>query len=415
MSTIQESRFKCRRASVHFIYSFALSAKDKRVLNLKALGKKHSKLLKQGRPPSRWGIRPHLLLKQNLLWREEERLENVDVQSLSVDINTLFRIFPIGATCSINVETRRATGAEELDVKAVLTLLGLVRQRAPTSQRTKTIRSKAVTSDETRSYSTLNELFREQVKDLASQLSVEWLDLTGEYIDIEGGGGGVQSPWVVTVLEVDGDLAEAFCGWFPKTKDPADAKAEAIKPYHQDLAKILFRSVSGMDFYLEPAYASYSSAGTLPMFNSVNVDARLFVCISTRSILCICKDKGQDPGLYFIPAVLDVYETIRSQWHMLVIMNKMLDDALNLVQDRNKDTEAQLGEIVKVRGWLARILEDPGAYMVSGDALTRIYNESQESLRMAELRERLLAKIQLLERMFDDVRTLDFLDLKPRD
>ena len=52
--------------------------------------------------------------------------------------------------------------------------------------------------------------------------------------------------------------------------------------------------------------------------------------------------------------------------------------------------------------------------MVSGDALTRIYNESQEMLRMAELRERLMDKIELLERMFEDIRTLNFLDLKPR-
>ena len=155
-------------------------------------------------------------------------------------------------------------------------------------------------------------------------------------------GDDAQSPWVVTVLEVDQPLADVFCDWFADEVDPAAAKAERIKPYHQDIARILFRSVSGMDFYLEPTYLSYSSEGPVPRFNSVNVDARLFVCISTRSILCICQDKGQDPGLYFIPAALDLYETIRSQWHMLVIMNKMLDGALDLVQDRSKDTAVRL-------------------------------------------------------------------------
>lgn len=424
MSTTQESAFKCRSASVHFIYSFAFSDPDKSILSLDNLEKAHRKLLKRGRPPSRKGIPPHLLLKQNLLWREGahlknvdvstrskrregERVNDVDVRSLSVDINALFRIFPIGATCSINVETRRATGAE-LDVEEVLILLGLVEQRETNSQHTCTIRSEAVTRGKGRDYLSLNELFREQLTQLAEQLDVEWLDVgyTEKNDD-------AQSPWVVTVLEVDGDRAEAFCGWFPKAEHPADAKAKRIRPYHQDIARILFRSVSGMNFYLEPAYLSYSSGGTAPIFDSVNLDARLFVCISTRSILCICRD-GVDPALYFVPEVLDVYELIRSQWHMLVIMNKMLDDALSLVQDPNQSTEARLEEIVKVRTWLARILEDPGAYMVSGDALTRIYNESQKSLRMAELRERLMDKIELLERMFRDLVDLDWMKIIPK-
>ena len=61
----------------------------------------------------------------------------------------------------------------------------------------------------------------------------------------------------------------------------------------------------------------------------MSLDARLFVQMSRRSILCMCQNQEQDPAKNFIPVLLDISEMIMARWHVLLTINKIIDETLH--------------------------------------------------------------------------------------
>jgi hypothetical protein len=222
-----------------------------------------------------------------------------------------------------------------------------------------------------------------------------------------------QTPWVITLLEVDGAEERAFCSDFRDEDDPVKRKAEAIRPFLPEIAPILFRSVSSRDrgLLLEPAYLP-TKDGNLGLFN-MNLDARLFVTMSRRSILCICSKKDQDPTRYFLPGLLDLCEMVRIRWHMLVVMHRLMDETVRSMRKKPKEDllpKEKLQEIIKLREWMVTSLEDPGIYVLAGDALSRLHANLQEIFSLRELRETILGKIDLLDRLYGDMIQSDWME-----
>lgn len=101
---------------------------------------------------------------------------------------------------------------------------------------------------------------------------------------------------------------------------------------------------------------------------------------------------------------------------MLIVMNKVVDDFLSQLSrggDRSSETEHHHEEMMKLRAWLAMNLEDPGIYIVAGDALSQIYDDQRKTFRLDELRTMLLGKMDLLDRMYRDAMELSWAQHSP--
>lgn len=428
------SEFSGKRTVVYFIYSFNLKdGENYNVLHEKLANK--YKQIKEGTPTYRKGITPHLTFNPDSAYLEYPRAYKAQVsyyrninppsrkvkRTLDVTINRLTRFFRTGCTCTISVELlsgKDKNNAERYDKEDILSILNLVAYR---ERNTRSEGSELVLQPSGKSERLYN-IFYETVKELTTKLKINWLADDCDLTDCKK---EVQSPWVVTMVEVDGCVAEAFCEPCGLGDDPAKSKMLKMRKYQHDIAPILYRSVSPDGLYIEPAYLDPPSPSGIPGIFSENIDARLFVGISRRSILCLCKDCSEDPAKYFIPGLLDVCEIIRTRWHMLILMNKVVDKTIRgITSDITSDSKPKKSDyrkssydIVKqflyLRQWLSNALEDPGIYTVSGDALIKIYRDMEKGFRIGELREMVLGKLNLLDRVFEDREEYEYLEKRP--
>lgn len=411
MTTLESprrSRFICQRVTVHFIYSFSLQRKNGSYLVDPSALVKARRSWRAGTPISRRGIAPHLVVKPNSAWHEDRRL-NGSVQGRRGSVGRLTRLFPIGGTCCIDIEIPKTPNGE-LDTHAIQGILHLV--HLGHKERTVAAKSKLTLRRDGGADERVYHLFAGAVRELCEASDLKWLD--EEFIDVDE---ETQSPWVVTVAEVEGAVADAFCSSGGLGDDPAREKMLRIREFEHDIAPIVFRSVSA-ELPLEPAYVDPPTPAGIPGLSSVNLNARLFVTMSRRSILCICPDKNSDPADYFVPGLLDVCEIIRSRWHMLIMMNTILDDTLRHLRDEGETEGSRRAlsrtgrrrKLMFLREWLATSLEDPAIYVVAGDALSKIYRELAETFRIDELQTMLLGKINLLDGLYRDMLALRWME-----
>jgi len=59
---------------------------------------------------------------------------------------------------------------------------------------------------------------------------------------------------------------------------------------------------------------------------------------------------------------------------------------------------------------MATSLEDPGIYVLAGDALSRLHESLKEIFSLRELRETILGKSDLLDRLYGDMIQSDWLE-----
>jgi hypothetical protein len=229
-----------------------------------------------------------------------------------------------------------------------------------------------------------------------------------------------QSPWTITVLEVDEDIADDFCGAGDWGTNPAEGKMLRMQKYVDEVATILFRYPGGDDgdlMYLEPSYLKSPTVQGIPGLYSMGLEARLFIHVSRRSALCICADMDIPPTNRFMNDLLNLCEIVRGRWHMLIMMNQVLDHSLRDMATSNtniKDDEQQILSLRQLREWLSTALEDPGIYVIAGEFLSDLYQELEETFRIVELRKLVLDKLQLLEKIFRDTQEYRYLTRKIR-
>lgn len=421
----EKPKFTCKRSTVHFIYSFCVKTESSYLLNPEKLfhaPEGHHAIWKTGPLKARSGIVPHLTIQQDSTWRqwnpENGILHHLDYRYKAV-LNRLMRVFPVGGTFCASIEIRKPGNKakeEELDNQAIMALLGMIGQRESKEDESTVARKAELWLQESGGLrkrksdsreKTIHPIFYDSVRSLCKQAALTWID--EEVIDV---GKETQSPWVVTVLEVEGEVAEAFCCQELSGSSLSQEKMTRVSVYESQIAPIIFRAVSE-DFPLEPTYLNAQNSASVSGLSSLNVDARLFVSVSRRSILCICRDKDQDPAKYFLPSLLDICELTRMRWHMLIVMNKLLDNTLRKLrkegEKRDRRPEDELREMMNLREWLATCLEDPGIYSVAGDALSQINQDLRKTFRIEELQHMLLGKIDLMDRMYRDIVQLRWL------
>jgi len=413
--------FSCEGASIHFVYSFNLRKDaDSYVVDPNDIKK-----ATMGTPENRKGITPHLTFKPDSAYikcrpikgavvyqpRNVSSRKTTEEISLKVTVNRLVRIFRTGCTCSITIEIPRDV-KRSYDKEDILGILNLVtaRERSDTNSR-----SALQLGTKYASIQSIYDLFHKTVTWLCKHTKLQWL---GKELDLIDYRAEVQSPWVVSVLEVDGEVAHAFCDAGGLGDDPARTKVINTRKFQHDVVPILFRSVSTEGLFLEPAYLDPPSSSGIPGLFSVNVDARLFVAASRRSVLCICRDQEQDPAYYFLPGLLDICEIVRTRWHMLIMLNRVLDNMMSKMfiemRSGSINTEASLYDIMKLREWLALGLQDPGMYIVAGDALSKIYDNIIDTLRIDQLTEMMLQKATQLEKLHSEVMDYRWMETTPR-
>ena len=400
--------FICRRITTHFIYSLAVSRQNVRQ-NMPAPDGWSG-----GTPPDRVGIVPHLELKEGnhhwMLGPDREvslHAKTGNSPPMEGKIRTLRRLFPTSATCTIQFETVGDT--RPFHTKDVLAVLNLVTQRKDVPPETGIHLPGAATDR------ALYSCFLDEIEGsdgiCRPSPQIAWVDKDEQLVDT---GSETQSPWVVTIAEVNEEVAADFCGPGEISSDPARAKMLRIKQYERDIAPILFRSVSEM-LVLEPAYVQPPTPVGVPGLFSVNLDARLFVGMSRRAILCICLNKDQDPAAYFIPGLLDICELVRARWHSLVILNKLLDRTISEIREQVGTRPYRQGRLMEMRARLAACLEDPTLYIVAGDALSKLHADLRDMFRLDELRNTLLLKVDLADKVFSDLQELEWMKAKKMD
>jgi hypothetical protein len=322
-------------------------------------------------------------------------------------LRSLIRIFPSGATCCLTVDVT-AEPTQKLSTADILKLLNLTSQRAAASTGAPEL---VCLEGEDSGGKSLYDRFEELVTNLCTEHSLDRLDVRYDLIEP---GRECQSPWLVTVAAVDDEIAEAFCGHGDAADDPARSKMIKIRRYEPSIAPILFRSVA-KQLFLEPAYVEPPTPVGVPGLFSVNLDARLFVCMSRRSILCICEDSDVDPASYFVPGVLDICEMVRARWHSLVTLNRLIDLTIRQMVDPKKKRRFKQSKVLSLRQMLATGLEDPTVYIIAGDALSKLYLNLRDVFRLDELKNTLIEKMDLMDRVYRDVLELSWLSGQGRE
>ncbi len=427
-----QNRFECTGVTVHFIYSFALGKKlrdseDEQYDPIDASTLVNKKtIFKLGTPTTRRGIKQYLTLQEDTAWKKlpafcaevvpgtKNRAQRRSIPICEVQIEPLVRVFQSGATCCFKVQLCNAE-RKLFSLETIHAVLGLVQQREnkPTPSLLRLARRGRTIA--------LHSLFYDNIRKLVKfggdkKSNLAWLDVDRRYIKNKKGQSKneSQTPWVVTIAEVQGETARVFCGQNDGKPITEADKEKGIVPFEQEVASILYRSVNGIDFVIEPGYVNTPMPWVADALRSHNLDARLHVAMSNRSVLCICRDQEATPADYFMPDLLDVCEMLRARWHMLTIMNRCLDNVLSELQSPDWTAERKMRRVLNARTWLARLLEDSELYRVSGDALASISWRLKETFREAALRRLLLDKAELVERIREGIGELDWLSRESR-
>ena len=392
--------FRCRRARVFYTYSFTLTKGG-------GIIQEPCKILNgdqgaSGTPPSRQGIAPHLELKDNSGWKALPPVIGAFQHGggkWPATLSGLQRLFQIGGTCTFELDVR--SEGKPLFTPTLLALLSLTKTR---SGKPDNIADGLLSlPDESGPLTSLYPRFAQTMGALTNDASVEWEDKKFLAEEDEP-----QSPWIVTVAEVDGPVASAFCDPAGPSRQPANEKALRRRRFENEVAQMVFRSISDQ-LPLEPAYLQPPFVGAISGLYSLNLDARLFVSLSRRAVLCVCRDSQKDPGAYFLPGLLDICELVRARWHALVILHKLLDQTIEAIVLREGTRQDRQTRIMEMRQRLATCLIDPTLYIVAGDALSKIYSDLRAIFRLEDLKGTLLSKMDIADRVHSDVQELEWM------
>lgn len=338
------------------------------------------------------------------------------IEQKRVKVSALFRLFPVGGTLTLTFEFG-ARGKEPLTTKHLHELLAIT----GTSYGTKATNIDFPERTYASAYHLFSALLKAECASLREKqgIPVSWYD---KHESTATDGLIPQSPWLVTSFEVDGEVADAFCaGTDGERVMTGDEKSARIAPYLHDIGPILFRSISGHNFPVEPTYRGPEGGMDASLGNrlsSMHLDARMFVCSSRRNVLCVTRKLDADPASYFLPGVLGINELVRARWHALIVLNRNLDQVLRsytetrdvgdeesqdkVVSSRRAIEKVMLKRIIRSRRWTTRVLDDQGIYLIAGDALASLYARGKEIFGLDELMTLLIRKSELVDRLHSD-------------
>ena len=412
--------FKIKTATINFIYSF-LPVKNEISLPRDVLQKiytmyknKDGYECDRGIPCNRKGISSYLTLDLEMGFLRFPEFTG-QLEGITLSVEPTIRIFPLGSSCCLRVSAQSTrqenVGQDETkpmslsvdDVHKILHLVGQIGNQAAKHKITN-IKSNycSFENNEAGLFEIFSFFSNKVVLDFKSKYCKDEDNATEELHllcseHVEETAEEKQHPWIVSILELEGSAHNAFCGSWPN-------KAMETKKYQDIIAPILYCSATGVDFVFEPAYIDLVGHSDKIGFRNLNIDARLFVQMSQRSVLCICGDQSENPPAYFIPVLLHLCEISHTRWLTLVVLNHLLDESIRDFADdltkRALAPEAKLKGVIKLASRLAACLEDPGAYVVSGDALRKIHEGLKDIYRLDDLVMIVLKKLDTCEKLY---------------
>ena len=80
---------------------------------------------------------------------------------------------------------------------------------------------------------------------------------------------------------------------------------------------------------------------------------------------------------------------------------------------RGVEQARRVEDIIALREWLATMLQAPGTYVFAGDALGQIYAQLKGTFSVDFLGDLVMRKIQLLDRLYEDILQLEWLNSRP--
>lgn len=428
---VEGKPFRYDRLKAYFIYSFCLANGEEPLredeLKQYILNKRD---WTDRLPDDRLGaISPFLSVKAMRAFKQVPP-RPAQIGSHTFDLSAQFRLFTIGGTLTICFDLcgKELRSLAVSDTHDLLQVLGMSYKSQCDSSS-----EPLLYGDE--AYPSLYILFKKLLDAECAGLKV----LGREGLDLRDLSSGIvekipvpQSPWMVTVFKVSGPEQEAFCSGTTIERAMTGAeKSLAILPYYHDIGPVLFRSVSGENFPVEPTYRGQEggiNAGGATQLSNMHLDARMFVCSSRRNVVCVTGDLEGEPSSYFLPGILSINEQVRSRWHALVAINCMLDGILDqygrtkdvgdsdtasdnkIIESRRTNEGKYIKGILRSRRWTARVLDDPGVYIMAGDALAGLYARGKEVFRLDELKTLLLQKADIVDRLHADEQQLTWID-----
>lgn len=408
-----------KKATIHFIYPF-LPVMERVALSREAL--ERIAACKDdipdcqgglGKPDTRSGLSTYMALDLDMAYLRLPPLTG-RVENLDVLIEPTVRVFPLGSTCCFTVRAPNLTtdqgGPADIQLDDVHKLLHLVSQKRNLKADYEITGIKAAGYEIPGGRTTLFELLTIVVDNIVKRFN--WDEQLNQELPPEkqltllGKGhfnkcvDEYQCPWVVTVLEPEGSMLKAFCTSFADEMNPRHAKRDAIREYEKHILPILYRSVKKADFEVDPAYPNLIGHESSAGIHNMNIDARLFVHMSRRSILCMCASQQEDPAHYFLPVLIDLCEMIHTRSNTLILLNKILDESLKNFAGKEMSPKQRLHKIIGLINQFMSCLEDPTTYVISGDALREIQEKLMDTSRIESLSDVVLKKMDMLQQLY---------------
>jgi hypothetical protein len=431
--TVEGKSFKYDRVKVYFIFSFCLANRTGSNVaaplfedDLASIVGKHG-WTDQLPNDRRGAISPFLSVKTMRAFKNVPR-SVARIGSQQVELSAQFRLFAVGGTLTICFDLA-GNGPRSLGVKNTHDLMQVLGMSFDSQCNTEPI----VCSEGTQCaslYAFFKRLLDAEREGLRAETRgrIDLHDLSDDVLDANIP--IPQSPWMVTVFKVSGAEQQAFCdgSTVERVVTPVE-KARSILPYYHEIGPILFRSVSGKNFPMEPTYRGQEAgidAGFGTQLSNMHLDARMFACSSRRNVVCITGEMEGEPYSYFLPGILTINEQVRSRWHSLIVLNRTLDGILleygrtrdigdfessreTLVESRRMKESEHVRRILLSRQWISRVLDDPGIYTIAGDALAALYARGKEVFCLDELKTLLLQKADLVDRLHADEQQLTWI------
>lgn len=154
---------------------------------------------------------------------------------------------------------------------------------------------------------------------------------------------------------------------------------------------------------------------------NISMDSRVFLTLYPRTCLFVYGGEKKHPGEETIIGIVEIVELLRMIWHGLLVANILLDRNIHGFRRQYERYEAELSnstktdsagltkilsDIAGLRINLAEMLEDPIAYRRDSSHLSELYDSGIKRFRIGELRTMVLAKLEQVDRIYDNIREL---------
>lgn len=250
-------------------------------------------------------------------------------------------------------------------------------------------------------YCTLHDLFRRLLcrpPSWAPQTAPElWNDR--EVIDTRALDQDFQSPFVFTVAQIDRDsfLRLRKTPTINTTKEVSSILTKLTLDNRHIKTDFLFMSKN----YINQVLRSNKERDSL---TNLCLDRRLFFTISKRGCIAISTSLDGMPSFFVTPSLLNLLEILRIRWHMSVVVNSRLDEAIKTLsvvpnRDSQGSTSDLLNDLYKWRCLFAAFLRDPVVFLFDGGSVTDLARVAEREFGLISLRENTYRKFSLLDQL----------------